>query len=97
MLERLMLDGVLPPSYARIATNLQRAEALAQAESTRDIVMQLQQSLTQLASIQQLLQLHVQWTPEQARRQQQRLVRQQARLQWQKTILERQRRDSSSG
>lgn len=83
MLERMML---LP--FTRIPESLQRAEALAQSESTRDAMIQMQQSLFRLAAIEQILKLRVQWTPEQARRQQQRLVRQQARLQRQEALLE---------
>ena len=74
--------------FARMATNLQRATALAQSESTQPIVMHLERSLMQLASIEQYLQLRVRWNPEQVQRQQKRLARQQARLQWQQAMLE---------
>jgi hypothetical protein len=73
---------------ARTVMNLQHAVALVQSESTHLAVMQLQQSLTQLVSIQRFLQLRVQWTPEQVQRQQERLARQQARLRWQQAMLE---------
>ena len=84
-----MLDRFIPLPLARRLTNLQRLEAMAQAESTRDILIQLEQSLLQLASIERLLQLRVQWNPEQAQRQQERLVRQQARLHRQQAMLGR--------
>ena len=75
-------------SFTRLAANLQRAAALAQSKSTYSIVLQMQQSLMQLASIEQLLKLHIQWDSGQARRQQQRLMRQRARLQRQQAMLE---------
>jgi hypothetical protein len=74
-------------AIARTVGNLQRALALVQSGSTQLTAMQLQQSLNQLISMQQFLQLRVQWTPEQMKRQQLRLERQQARLQWQQTLL----------
>lgn len=74
--------------FAHIATDLQRAVALAESQSTRAAAVQLERSLIRLASIEQLLQLRVQWGPEQARRQQQRLARQQARVRWQQATLE---------
>jgi uncharacterized membrane protein len=74
-------------SMARTVGNLQRALALVQLGSTQLAAAQLQQSLSQLISVQQLIQLRVQWTPEQMKRQQSRLERQQARLQWQHTML----------
>ena|GEM_PF-2431310 len=74
--------------FARMATNLQRAATLAQSESTYSIMMHMERSLMQLASIEQYLQLHVQWNPEQVQRQQKRLARQQVRLQWQQAMLE---------
>ena len=90
MLERAML---LPftriDENSQLIADLRRAEALAKSQSTRDTAMQLQQSLSQLAAIQQLLQLRVQWNTEQARRQQQRMARQQVRLQWQQAMLDR--------
>lgn len=90
MLERAML---LPftriDENSQLIADLRRAEALAKSQSTRDTAMQLQQSLSQLAAIQQLLQLRVQWNTEQARRQQQRMARQRVRLQWQQAMLDR--------
>ena len=90
MLERAML---LPftriDENSQLIADLRRAEALAKSQSTRDTAMQLQQSLSQLAVIQQLLQLRVQWNTEQARRQQQRMARQRVRLQWQQAMLDR--------
>ena len=74
-------------SIARTVGNLQRALALVQSGSTQLTAVQLQQSLSQLIAVQQLLQLRVQWTPEQMKRQQSRLERQQARFQWQQTML----------
>ena len=74
-------------SIARTVGNLQRALALVQSGSTQLAAVQLQQSLSQLIAVQQLLQLRVQWTPEQMKRQQSRLERQQARLQWQQAML----------
>ena len=73
----------------RLAANLQSVAALAEAESTRSAMLQLQQSLVQLASVERLLQPRVQWDVGQARRQQQRLARQRARLQWEQAALER--------
>ncbi len=73
--------------FARMDAFLQRAEVLARSESTRSIVMHLERSLMQLASIEQYLQLRVQWNPEQVQRQQKRLARQQVRLQWQQAML----------
>jgi hypothetical protein len=90
MLERAML---LPftriAANPRLTANLQRAEALVQSESTRDTAVHLQQSLSHLAAIEELLQLRVRWSSEQERRQQQRLARQRTRLQWQQALLER--------
>ena len=90
MLERAML---LPftriDENSQLIADLRRAEALAKSQSTRDTAMQLQQSLSQLTAIHQLLQLRVQWNTEQARRQQQRMARQQVRLQWQQAMLDR--------
>jgi len=74
--------------YARMVTNLQRVLALAQSKSTYAYVMHLERSMMQLLSIEQYLQLRVQWDPEQEQRQQRRLDRQQARLQWQQAMLE---------
>jgi hypothetical protein len=61
--------------------------ALLESESTRRIVMQLQQSSSNLLSIQLHLHLRVKWTPDQLARQQERLERQQARLQWQQAMV----------
>ena len=72
----------------RIAGNLQRMVAIVQQESARRIAVQLQQSLTQLKATQQFLQLQVRWIPEQGKRQQARLARQQIRLHFQQTWLE---------
>jgi hypothetical protein len=74
--------------FARMNVILQRAAALAQSKSTYAIMMHLERSIMQLASIEQYLQLRVQWNPEQVQRQQKRLARQQARLQWQQAMLE---------
>jgi hypothetical protein len=76
-------------SIARRIIELERnVAALLQSESTRDIVMQMQQSLTNLLVIQlQHLQLRVKWTPEQLARQQERLERQKARLEWQQAMI----------
>jgi hypothetical protein len=74
--------------FARMDAILQRVAALARSESTQSIVLHLERSLMQLASIEQYLQLRVQWNPEQVQRQQKRLARQQARLQWQQAMLE---------
>lgn len=80
-------DGLRANPLTRIATNLQRAVALVQSGSTQTVAEQLQRSLIQLASVERLLQLRVQWDPGQVERQRQRLVRQQARLQWQQAVL----------
>ena len=74
--------------FARMNVILQRTAALAQSKSTYAIMMHLERSIMQLASIEQYLQLRVQWNPEQVQRQQKRLARQQARLQWQQAMLE---------
>ena len=80
-------DGLRANPLTRIATNLQRAVALVQSGSTQTVAEQLQRSLIQLASVERLLQLRVQWDPGQVERQRQRLIRQQARLQWQQAML----------
>ena len=80
-------DGLRANPLTRIAANLQRAVALVQSGSTQTVAEQLQRSLIQLASVERLLQLRVQWDPGQVERQRQRLVRQQARLQWQQAML----------
>jgi cytochrome b561 len=75
-------------SITRRIIELQRTvAALLQSESTRHIVMQLHQSLTNLLLMQLRLQLRVKWTPEQLARQQERLERQQARLEWQQAMI----------
>jgi len=75
-------------SIARRIIELERnLAALLESESTRRIVMQLHQSLSNLLSIQLHLQLRVQWTPEQLARQQERIERQRARLQWQQAMV----------
>lgn len=86
-------DRAASHPFTSLTANLQRASALVQSKSTYSIVMQMQQSLIHLASIEQFLQLRVQWDPEQARRQQQRLMRQRARLQWQQAMLEQLRNE----
>lgn len=80
-------DGLRANPLTRVATNLQRAVALVQSGSTQTVAEHLQRSLIQLASVERLLQLRVQWDPGQVERQRQRLVRQQARLQWQQAVL----------
>ncbi len=80
-------DGLRANPLTRVATNLQRAVALVQSGSTQTVAEQLQRSLIQLASVERLLQLRVQWDPGQVERQRQRLIRQQARLQWQQAML----------
>lgn len=80
-------DGLRANPLTRIATNLQRAVALVQSGSTQTVAEHLQRSLIQLASVERLLQLRVQWDPGQVERQRQRLIRQQARLQWQQAML----------
>jgi hypothetical protein len=74
-------------SFTSIAANLRLAAALAQSKSTYTIVMNMEQSLMHLASIEQYLQLHIQWDTEQAQRQHRRLMRQHSRLQWQQAML----------
>lgn len=78
-------------SIARTATSLQRAVTLVQSEATHLPVIHLQRSLAHLVSLQRFLQLQlrIQWTPEQAQRQQERLERQQTRLQRQQAMLDK--------
>lgn len=75
-------------SIVRRVVELERnLAALLESESTRHIAMQLQQSLSNLLSMQLRLQLRLKWTPEQLARQQERLERQQVRLQWQQAMI----------
>ena len=82
------IEMVRSHPLAHLAANLQSVAALTESESTRSAVMQLQRSLIQLASVEQLLQPRVQWDAVQAQRQQQRLARQQARLRWEHAVME---------
>jgi len=79
--------------FTSLAANLHLVAALAQSKSTYTIVMNMEQSLMHLASIEQHLQLHVRWDTEQAQRQHRRLMRQHSRLQWQRAMLEQLRRE----
>ncbi|HKF36194.1 MAG TPA: hypothetical protein VKB35_04780 [Ktedonobacteraceae bacterium] len=78
---------ITSPSIAQRIIELERLVALLESESTRQIVVHLRQSLSNLLSIQLHLQLRVKWTPEQLARQQERLERQRARLQWQRAMV----------
>ena len=76
-----------PLSIARAISEARHTFSRLQSEAAQFAALQLNTSLAQIIEIQQYLSLRVEWTPEQMKRQQERVARHQARLRWQQAAL----------